>query len=41
MPTIDLLIASIALAHNMTFVTDNTQDFIHIQGLRLENWIVR
>jgi predicted nucleic acid-binding protein len=36
---IDLLIASVALAHNLTMVTDNTADFQNIPGLRLENWL--
>lgn len=38
-PPIDLLIASVALAHDLTFVTDNTQHFAPIPGLRLENWL--
>ncbi len=34
----DLRIAATALAHNATLVTRNTQDFISIANLRLENW---
>jgi tRNA(fMet)-specific endonuclease VapC len=33
----DLLIASIALAHQATLVTRNVQDFRQIPGLRVEN----
>ena len=35
----DLRIAAIALAVNATLVTRNTQDFISIANLRLDNWI--
>ena len=35
----DLLIASVALAHNLTLVTHNTADYRHIPGLRLEDWL--
>ncbi|MEP7337160.1 MAG: type II toxin-antitoxin system VapC family toxin [Acidobacteriota bacterium] len=34
----DLRIAATALAHDITLVTNNTQDFIAIANLRLENW---
>lgn len=34
----DLLIASTALVHGMTLVTNNTKHFIRIEGLPLENW---
>jgi tRNA(fMet)-specific endonuclease VapC len=34
----DLQMASIALAHKLTLVTNNTKDYEDIQGLRLENW---
>lgn len=37
----DLLIASNALHYNLTLVTDNTKHFKRIDGLKLENWIVR
>lgn len=35
----DLLIASVALAHDLTLVTHNTDDYLSIPGLRLEDWI--
>ncbi|MGL5033972.1 MAG: hypothetical protein ACRC6M_09255 [Microcystaceae cyanobacterium] len=34
----DLKIAAIALTHQMTLVTRNTQDFRQIADLTLENW---
>ncbi len=34
----DLQIAATALAHDATLVTRNTQDFIDIENLRLDNW---
>jgi len=34
----DLQIAATALVHDATLVTRNTQDFIQIANLRLENW---
>ncbi len=36
---LDLLIASVALVHNLTLVTHNSADFRNIPGLRLENWL--
>jgi tRNA(fMet)-specific endonuclease VapC len=36
--TMDLRIAATALAHDATLVTRNTQDFISIANLRLDNW---
>ena len=38
-PDMDLLIASVALAHDLTLVTHNTADFRHIPNLRLEDWL--
>jgi tRNA(fMet)-specific endonuclease VapC len=38
-PTVDLMIAAVALVHNLTLVTNNTSDFQRIQGLRLEDWL--
>jgi len=35
----DLLIASCALAHNLTLVTNNIKHFRRIKGLKLTNWI--
>jgi tRNA(fMet)-specific endonuclease VapC len=34
----DLLIASIALAHGVTLVTHNTDEFKRVPGLNLEDW---
>jgi tRNA(fMet)-specific endonuclease VapC len=39
--TADLMIAAVALAHDLTLVTHNTQDFRNIPGLRLEDWLTR
>lgn len=36
---IDLMIASVALAHDLTLVTHNTADFAPVPGLRLEDWL--
>ena len=36
---IDLMIASVALVHNLTLVTHNTADFTSIPGLQLEDWL--
>ena len=38
-PTADLMIAAVALVHNLTVVTNNTTDFQNIPGLRLEDWL--
>ncbi|HEY2154949.1 MAG TPA: type II toxin-antitoxin system VapC family toxin [Isosphaeraceae bacterium] len=35
----DLLIASVALAHDLTVVTHNTNDYVHVPGLRLADWL--
>ncbi len=34
----DLLIASIALAHNLILVTHNTSEFSRVAGLQIEDW---
>lgn len=34
----DLLIASIALAHNLTLVTRNVKEFERVPALQVENW---
>ena len=34
----DMLIASIARAHNVILVTHNTSEFCRIAGLRLDDW---
>lgn len=35
----DLLIASIGLAHNLTVVTNNIKEFKRVKGLKLQNWV--
>ena len=35
----DLLIASITLAHNLILVTNNVKEFKRVKGFNLENWI--
>jgi predicted nucleic acid-binding protein len=35
----DLMIASIALRHDLALVTGNTRHFSRIPGLRVENWL--
>ena len=39
MSRVDLMIASVALFHDLTMVTHNTADFQNIPGLRLEDWL--
>jgi len=39
-PTADLMIAAVALVHNLTLVTHNTADFQKIPGLRLDDWLI-
>ena len=34
-----LLIASVAIVHNLTLVTNNTADFQRVPGLRLDDWL--
>jgi tRNA(fMet)-specific endonuclease VapC len=38
-PRIDMMIASVALVHDLTLVTHNTKDSRDIPSLRLEDWI--
>jgi tRNA(fMet)-specific endonuclease VapC len=35
---IDILIAGIALSNNLVMITDNTEHFDRIEGLKVENW---
>ena len=37
--TADLMIAAVALVHDLTLVTNNTADFQSIPGLRLDDWL--
>ncbi|HEX3872371.1 MAG TPA: type II toxin-antitoxin system VapC family toxin [Pirellulales bacterium] len=37
---VDLMIASVALVHNLTLVTHNTADFQNVPGLRVEDWLM-
>jgi predicted nucleic acid-binding protein len=34
----DLIIASCALSHNLTLVTNNEKHFRRVEGLKLQNW---
>lgn len=36
----DLMIASIALAHDVTLVTHNVREFTRVEGLKIEDWEV-
>ncbi len=36
----DLLITSVAVAHQAFLVTHNTKHFIEIEGLDLEDWLI-
>lgn len=36
---VDLMIASVALVHDLTLVTHNTADFQQVPDLRLEDWL--
>jgi predicted nucleic acid-binding protein len=38
-PEMDLFLAATALAHDLTLVTHNVQDFAHIPGLRMQDWL--
>ena len=38
--TTDLMIASVAVVHDLTLVTHNTSDFENIAGLRLADWLL-
>lgn len=37
--TADLFIASVALAHDLTLVTNNTKDFQNVPGLQMVDWL--
>ena len=36
----DLMIATVALVHDLTLVTHNTADYRNIPGLRLDDWLI-
>jgi tRNA(fMet)-specific endonuclease VapC len=36
---VDLMIACVALVHDLILVTHNTRDFRHLPDLRLEDWL--
>jgi tRNA(fMet)-specific endonuclease VapC len=38
-PSVDLMIASVAIVYDLTLVTHNTADFQRIPGLRLDDWL--
>ena len=38
-PPVDLMIASVALVHDLTLVTHNTADFQQVPNLRLDDWL--
>ena len=38
-PSVDLMIASVALVYDLSMATHNNQDFEKIPGLRLEDWL--
>ena len=37
--TVDLMIAAVAIVHDLTLVTHNTRDFQNVPGLRLIDWL--
>ena len=39
-PLMDMMIAATALAHGLTLVTHNTQDFANIPGLTVVDWLI-
>jgi tRNA(fMet)-specific endonuclease VapC len=38
-PDLDLLNAAVALAHGLTLITHNTQDYANVPGLSLADWL--
>jgi tRNA(fMet)-specific endonuclease VapC len=38
-PSVDLMIASVAIVYDLTVVTHNTADFQNIPDLRIEDWL--
>jgi tRNA(fMet)-specific endonuclease VapC len=39
-PDLDLLNAAVALVHDLTQVSHNSQDYVNVPGLRLEDWLI-
>ena len=39
-PSVDLMIAAVALVYDLTLVTHNSADFQSIPGLRLDDWLI-
>jgi tRNA(fMet)-specific endonuclease VapC len=37
----DLLIGATAIQNNLILVTDNSKDFMNMEGLKIENWMNR
>ncbi len=40
MASIDLLIGATALVHGMTVVTHNTQHFVSVPGISVQDWLI-
>jgi tRNA(fMet)-specific endonuclease VapC len=38
-PVVDLMVASVALAYDLTLVTHNVTDFFRVPGLRVIDWL--
>ncbi|SRR5579871_6790575 len=36
---LDMMIAAVALTHNLTLVTHNVADYLNIPGLQLDDWL--
>lgn len=37
----DLLIGATAIENKLILVTDNVNDFVNIEGIKIENWFKR
>lgn len=37
--SVDLMIAAVALEHDLTLVTHNVKHFAPVPGLRIEDWL--
>ncbi len=38
-PTVDLMISSVALVHDLTLVSHNVKDYRNVPNLRMEDWL--